>query len=135
MALHDPLAGAIERSVEHKKKLTEMAGDLLTGAQVCELLCIGQLEIVRRRDAGKLITISVGSEFHYPAFQFEDGDVLPGIETLLAAYKDYDCYVMIDMLLAPDDVFGGRNLLALIREGDDEAVRRYIAQDATVAFR
>ena len=59
MASHDPLAGAIEHSAEHKKKLTEMAGDLLTGAQVCELLCIGQLEVVRRRDAGTTFNFRV----------------------------------------------------------------------------
>lgn len=134
MALHDPLAGAIERSVEHKKELTKMAGDLLTGAQACELLCIGQMEILRRRDAGQLIAILVGSEFHYPAFQFEDGGVLPGIETLLVAYEDYDSLVIIDMLFAPDAVFDGRNLLSVIQDGDDEAVRRYAAQVAACGF-
>ncbi len=71
MASDTPLAGAIERSVEHREKLTEMAGDFLTSAQVCELLRIEQAELMERRKTGKLIAVQVDSSWRYPAFQFQ----------------------------------------------------------------
>ncbi|MCD9147195.1 MULTISPECIES: helix-turn-helix domain-containing protein [Rhodobacterales] len=134
MASHTPLAGAIERSVEHSEKLTKMAGDFLTSAQVCDLLRIEQAELVERRKTGKLIAVQVDSNWRYPAFQFQDRAVLRGIETVLAAHKGYDSFVVIDILLAPDAVFDGRNLLSVIQDGDDDAVRRYAAQIAGSGF-
>ncbi len=74
------------------------------------------------------------SEFAYPAFQFDDGALLPGIEAFLTACAGYDAIVWVDMLLAPDDTLGGSSLLAVIQDHDDVALRRYIAQDATEAY-
>jgi hypothetical protein len=67
----------------------------------------------------------------YPAWQFEGDSLLPGLETFLAAYEGYHSFVLVDMLLTPDDSLADRNLLTVIRDGDDEALRRYIAQDET----
>ena len=134
MASDTHLAGAIERSVEHREKLTKIAGDLLTSAQACKLLRIKTAELVERRKTGKLIAVQVDSSWRYPAFQFQNRAVLRGIETVLVAHKGYDPIVVIDILLAPDALFDGRNLLSVIQDGDDEAVKRYAAQIAGSGF-
>ena len=131
MTSHSHLAGAIERSVEHSEKLTKIAGDFLTSVQVCELLRIEEAELMVRRKTSKLIAVQVDSSWRYPAFQFQNRAVLRGIETVLAAHKSYDSFVVIDILLAPDAVFDGRNLLSVIQ---DDAVSRYAAQIAGSGF-
>ncbi|MDF3361940.1 hypothetical protein HLM50_12780 [Sulfitobacter sp. Ks41] len=111
--------------------LAEMSDDLLQAAQVCEILSIGRLELMRRRDTGRIIAILVETEFLYPAWQLEDGKVLPGIETFLSAYPGYDPICWVDMLLAPDPMFGDRNLLQVIKDGDSDLLQRYILQNKT----
>ncbi|WP_134679442.1 hypothetical protein [Paracoccus ravus] len=56
------------------------------------------------------------------------GEMLPGLELVLMAYEEYDPWVILDILLAPDSALGGRTLLEAIQEGDERAIARHIAQ-------
>ncbi|MGP3699630.1 hypothetical protein [Rhodobacter sp. NSM] len=124
----DPMAGAVGRSIEHQRRLTSMAGEMLTSSQVEDLLGIRRQAIDKRRSASRILALRRASDWLYPAFQFARGAVLPGIEAVLQAHGDTDPWVILDMLLAPDDALGGRTLLQCIEEGDAAAVARHIAQ-------
>lgn len=124
----DPLAGAVGRSIAHRRTLTEMAGEMLSSSQVEDLLGIRRQAIDKRRNAHKLLAVRVASDWVYPAFQFGTEDVLPGIEDVLQAHAGDDPWVILDILLAPDAALRGRTLLQVIQQGDAEAVSRHVAQ-------
>lgn len=124
----DPLKAAKERSIEHSRKLARMAGEMLTCAQVAQLLGIDHQKIEQSRKAGKLIAVHMSSDWLYPAFQFKAGGLLPGLEQVLAAYDYWNEWVILDDLLAPDDAFGGRSLLDVIRDGDEDEIHRKLRQ-------
>lgn len=124
----DPLVGAVGRSIAHRRKLMEMAGEMLSSSQVEELLGIKRQAIDKRRKAHKLLSVRMASDWVYPAFQFGKEDVLPGIEEVLQAHADDDPWVILDILLAPDAALRGRTLLQAIQQGDAEAISRYVAQ-------
>lgn len=121
-------AWAVGCSIALRSSLMEVAGEMLSGSQVEERLGIKRQEIDERRNANKLLAVRLGSDWQYPAFQFSDAGMLPGIENILRAHAEIDPWVILDILLAPDDVLGGRTLLQAIQDGDGEAVRRHVAQ-------
>lgn len=126
--LLDPLSGAAGRSIAHRCTLAELAGELLSSSQVEDLLGIKRLAIDKRRSANKLLAVRLASDWLYPAFQFGESGVLPGIEEVLQVHASDDPWVVMDILLAPDDALRGRSLLQAIQEGDDAAISRHIAQ-------
>lgn len=124
----DPLAGAIGRSIGHREEIAALAGEMLSSAQVSTHLGISRQAIDKRRKTGKLLAVRVGSDWLYPAFQFERGEVMPGFPAVLQAYAGVDPWVVIDAVLAPDDALGGRCLMDAIRAGDEAAVARHVGQ-------
>lgn len=124
----DPLAGAVGRSIAHRKRLSQLAGEMLTSAQVADLLGIKRQAIDKRRKAGKLLGIRMGSDWCYPAFQFTDDDVLEGLPAVLAAFEGAEPWVIIDSLLAPDEALGGCSPLDALRAGDRAKVTRWLNQ-------
>ncbi|SPF78093.1 DNA-binding protein [Pseudoprimorskyibacter insulae] len=128
MRASDPLSGAVGRTIAHRLRLRELAGEMLTSSQVEDLLGIQRKAVDKRRKAHKLLGLRSGSDWLYPAFQFGHDDVLPGIRTVLDAFRDSDPWVVLDILLAPDEGLGGRTLLNAVRERDADAVSRHLAQ-------
>lgn len=124
----DPLAGAVGRSIAHRRRLAEMAGEMLSSAQVEDLLGIKRQAIDKRRQANKLLAVRMAADWAYPAFQFGQDGVLPGLEDVLKAHADEDPWVILDILLAPDTALGGRSLLEALQDGDADAVARHVAQ-------
>jgi hypothetical protein len=124
----DPLAGAVGRSINHRDRLRQMAGEMLSSSQVEELLGIRRQAIDKRRKAHKLLALRMGSDWSYPALQFDGGEVLFGLENVLNAHAEKDPWVILDILLAPDEVLSGRTLLQAMQEKDEQAIARHIAQ-------
>lgn len=124
----DPLAGSIGRAKAHRQVLMKKAGEFLSDAEVENLLGADATEIAARREARHFLAVRLSSERRYPAFQFCDGAVLDGLGGLLKAHADSDPWVIIDTLLAEDDALRGRTLLQVLRERDEQAISRHIAQ-------
>lgn len=130
----DPLAGAVGRSIAHRDRLKQMAGEMLSSSQVEELLGIKRQAIDKRRKAHKLLALRMGSDWSYPALQFDGGEVLFGFESILSAYAEKDPWVILDILLAPDEALRGRTLLQAMREKDEQAIERHVAQAGSDGF-
>jgi len=124
----DPLAGALGRSIAHRRLLLERAGEMLSVGQVAQLLGISRQAIDKRRAARRILALRQGSDWLYPAFQFRDGEVLEGLAEVLEACAAMDGWSIVDILLAPDDALGGRSLLDLLHAGDHAQVARHLAQ-------
>ena len=107
----DPLAGAVGRSIDHRDRLRQMAGEMLSSSQVEDLLGIKRQAIDKRRKAHKLLALRMGSDWSYPALQFDGGEGLFGLESILAAHAEKEPWVILDILLAPDEALRGRTLL------------------------
>jgi hypothetical protein len=127
-ALSDPLAGAIGRSIDHRDRLRQMAGEMLSRSQVEEILGIKRQAIDKRRKSHKILALRMDADWSYPTLQFDGGEVLFGLEGILKAHAEQDPWVLLDILLAPDEALRGRSLLQAMQEKDEHAIARHIAQ-------
>lgn len=104
----DPLAPAFARSLENRKILLELAGPMMSSTQVANLLGLSRQAVDKRRTASRLLALRIGSDWQYPAFQFEEGVVLPDLERVIISQNGADAWVILDILLAQDSVLGGK---------------------------
>lgn len=130
----EPLAGAIARGADVRAGLAEAAGGMLSADEAGKALGISRQAVDKRRTAGKLLAVRVRGDWHYPAAQFRDGGVLPGIEDVVAGMADASAWSVLDFLLAPDDALDGRPPLAALRAGDLAPVHRLLAARKADAF-
>lgn len=122
----DPLAEARLRGLEMKQQLIEAEGGCLSDQEAAQILDISRQAVDKRRRQGKLIGISRGKHgYLYPAWQFTDaGEVLTGLESVLATLKDYDPWMQTAFLLDPNLRLGGQTPLAALRNGHlDEVIK------------
>jgi hypothetical protein len=130
----EPLAGAIARGAEVRTRLAETAGGLLSAAQVANLLGITRAAVDKRRTVSRLLALRIRGDWAYPAAQFQDGEVLVGIQDVLASMADASHWSILDFLLAPDDALGGRTPIAALRAGEVDLVRRLLSAREIDAF-
>ena len=84
-------------------------------------------EIVdERRRVGTLLAISEGSDWWYPACQFRQGEVVPGLTKVIRGLAAAGPWGMLDFLLAPNTVLAGRTPLQALLAGDRNAVLRLV---------
>ncbi|WP_147707021.1 hypothetical protein [Microvirga massiliensis] len=75
----DPLAPLLARNAEHRKELLRRAGGALSYEKAARRLGITREAIDEQRRAGTLLAIPEGSDWRYPACQFQVGDVVSGL--------------------------------------------------------
>ncbi|RWD96443.1 DNA-binding protein [Mesorhizobium sp.] len=130
----DPLVPALARNVEHRKLLIERAGGTLSAEDAGSLLGISRQAVDKRRRAGSLLALREGSDWRYPACQFDNTDVAAGIPDIVQAQTSSGPWVALDFLLAPDSSLGGRSPLEALKAGDREAVLRLLRSEAQDGF-
>ncbi|GLS32612.1 hypothetical protein GCM10007937_43220 [Mesorhizobium albiziae] len=130
----DPLVPALARNVEHRKLLIERAGGTLSAEDAGRLLGISRQAVDKRRRAGSLLAVREGSDWRYPACQFDETDVVAGIPEVVRAYTSAGPWMALDFLLAPDSVLGGRTPFEALRAGDRDSVLRILRSEATDGF-
>lgn len=122
----DPLAPALARGVEHRQTLLTLAGGVLSADQAGRILGITRQAIDKRRRAGTLLAVREGSDWRYPACQFENGQVVAGVPDVVRGFGSSSPWVALDFLLAPDTVLAGRTPLEALKAGDHDAVMRLV---------
>jgi hypothetical protein len=122
----DPLAPSLARNVEHRQTLITLAGGALSADEAGRILGITRQAIDKRRRAGALLAVREGSDWRYPACQFNHGEVVAGIPDIVRGFGSASPWVMLDFLLAPDTVLAGRTPLAVLKAGDREPVLRLV---------
>ena len=120
----DPLAAARLRGLQMKLELLERAGGALQPSEVAGLLRMSRQAVGKRRRNGKLLAVVTGRRgFEYPACQFGDGGVVPGLAEVLAAFDDdVDSWMRLSFLVSPLGSLGGDAPLDLLRLGEIEPV-------------
>jgi len=122
----DPFAAAHQRAVELKRHLLEAEGGALTVAEVAKRLGISKQAIDKRRRARKLLALETSRGFLYPAWQFSDDGVLPGLEQVLAALEAAP-WTQASWFLSGDSRLGDARPLEALRRGHLQQVLRAAA--------
>ena len=112
-----PLTGAMLRGQLAKRQLLDAGGGTLSSVEVAHLLGVSRQTVNNRRLKGRLIGVpSARGDYEYPAWQFADGGVLPGLERVLMALRDHHPWTQISYMLNPDIRLGGRAPLEQLRQ-------------------
>jgi hypothetical protein len=112
----DPLAPARLRGLEAKAKLADLAGGLLSAAEAAAALGITRQGIEKRRRAGRLLAVSLGRRgYRYPAFQFADGEALPGLDRVLPALQGRDPWTQLSFLVNARTELSGKSPVAWLQ--------------------
>jgi len=109
----DPLAALIARGAEQKLELLKEAGGGLSATDVSRLLHISRQAVDKRRREGKLLAVPRGSDYAYPACQFEDDRTVAGLPEMLVARKVNHPWATLAFLVTPEDELGCSPLQAL----------------------
>jgi len=122
----DPLAPLLARHVEHRQKLLQLAGGALSAEEAGRTLGITRQAVDKRRRAWTLLAVREGSDWRYPACQFHEGEILPGITDVVQGFATAGPWAALDFLLASDTVLEGRTPLQVLQSGDRDQVMRLI---------
>ncbi|MBD0321304.1 MAG: hypothetical protein ICV87_13275 [Gemmatimonadetes bacterium] len=111
---------ALARGALVKQEMIEAAGGCLTSSQVARLLGIGVTAVNNRRARRTILAVPLsGGEFGFPARQFAEHEVRPGIADVVKAAEGLGPWVLLSILL--DGAKGGS---ALMDRLDDPVVRQ-----------
>ncbi len=122
--VNDPLAAAKQRGREAKARILAAEGGTLSAEQAAQRLDIRIRAVEERRRAGRLIALPLDRRtWVYPAWQFVDGGILPGLELVLDDMIVKDCWMQTAFFLSGDPRLHGATPLAELRRGRVEEVR------------
>ena len=129
----DPLAGARARGVARRDELLAQAGGALSPAAVAERTGMSRQSVNNWRRKGQLIALPRGRrDFAFPACQFVEDRLVPGLDRVLAASALRHPLSQLEMLLAPSARMEGASPLALLRAGRVEDAVAVAAASSSV---
>jgi biotin operon repressor len=109
--------------IEKQRQVIQQAGGAFTAEEVAEFLGITRQAVDKRRTQGQLIGLTQGRRgYAYPAFQFEDGKTLQGLDRVVDALRDHDPWMQLIFFVNGDDRSGGESGLEVLRAGRVDAV-------------
>jgi hypothetical protein len=121
LAEDDPLAAARLRGLATREYILSAEGGAMKVGDVAALLGLTRQGVDRRRRAGKLLALSTGRHgYVYPAWQFTDEGVLPGLEATLQALQVQSPSMRAAFFLSGNLRLGGTSPLAELRRGHRE---------------
>ncbi len=121
-----PLAGAKLRGLRYREKMLTAEGGTLSSQEVAGILNISRQAVDKRRQAGRLIALSIGRRgYAYPAWQFDaEHGTLPGFEDVLEDLSGHDPWMQVSFMLNSNVYLDDRTPLEALRAGELNPVRR-----------
>jgi hypothetical protein len=116
------LVDARLRGVARMIELRKAAEPVLETGQVCKLLGVSRETIRKKVDRKQLLALPKGGDRVFPAFQFQDGDVVPGLDKVLEALETDSPFVALSFLLSKNPSFDGKSACELLQAGELERV-------------
>jgi hypothetical protein len=124
----DPLAAARQRGEQMKRDILATQGDLLDANEVAARLGLTPAEVEQRRCDGLLMAIPTEKgPFGFPAWQFTDDGLLPGLEDVLRVLDVDGEWTRAAFFLSGDIRLDWRTPLEMLLRGEIEAVRNAAA--------
>ena len=117
-AVRDPLAPARVRGIAARARLIDRAGGLLRLSEAAERLGVTTQAVNGRRSRETILAVPMpNGEWVYPACQFAEFGLVPGIGDFVRAFRDADPWTRLAVLLAPSGRYGGESALDLLKAG------------------
>jgi hypothetical protein len=110
------------RGLARAAALRKAAEPVLETGEVCALLGVSRETIRKKVDRKQMLALPKGGDRVFPAFQFKEGEVVPGLAEVLAALDTDSPFVALSFLLSKSPEFGGKSALELLRAGKLEPV-------------
>ncbi len=110
------------RGLARMAELRKAAEPGLETGQVCDLLGVSRETIRKKVDRNQLLAIPKGGDRVFPAFQFKDGDVLPGLGEVLSVFESSYPIVVLSFLLSQSPEFGRLTALEALVTGNRVSV-------------
>jgi hypothetical protein len=124
-ATGEPYREALRRGREVQKELLAAEGGVFSGAEVAELLGLSRQAVDKRRRAGRLLGVSSGRRgIAYPAWQFTEAGVLPGLEMVLSDLPIHTGWSPVLFMLSENAWLDNDIPLHALRRGEIDRVRR-----------
>lgn len=113
------------RTAHFRTEIADKAGGMFARADVAQLLGVTPAAVDKQRQRGQILGVLYGNDIRFPAVQFKDGVVVPGLKPVLAAFGDMNPWGQLQLLLAPLDGFGDApaSILDLLANGVGEDIR------------
>lgn len=124
--LQSPVIKARLRAEGMKQKLLELGGGTYTSQQVAELLGVQRQTVNKRVKAKALLAVERGKHgYLYPAFQFVDGNTLPGLpEVLRSLDPSIDPWMTLAFFLNRNAALGELTPREALQRGNVEGAVR-----------
>lgn len=121
-AIRDPLAPARVRGIAARERLIDRAGGMLRLNEAATRLGVTTQAINGRRSRKTILAVPMpNGEWVYPACQFVEHGLVPGISAFVRAFQDADPWTRLAVLLAPSSRYGGKSALELLKAGEEAA--------------
>ncbi len=119
----DPLLPSKVRGLGERERLLASEGGTWDAETVARHLHLTRQGVNRRRRAGALLGIDVGRRgYRYPAWQFDRGGTLPGLEAVLQTLQQHDPWMQLIFMVSANARLGSRTPLEALRSGEREEV-------------
>jgi hypothetical protein len=117
----DPLLPSKVRGLRERERLLAAEGGTWDAETVARYLHMTRQGVNRRRRAGALLGIDVGRRgYRYPAWQFERGGTLSGLEAVLQTLQQHDPWMQLIFMVSANARLGNRTPLEALRSGERE---------------
>lgn len=117
-ATADPLARARARGALAQREMLAVDGPPLRVGEVAHRLGISRQAVDKRRQAARLLAVSLGARtFLYPAWQFTETGVLPGLEQVLQILGDSPPWARLRFFVSGNHRLGEERPLDALRRG------------------
>jgi hypothetical protein len=110
------------RGLARLVELRKAAEPCLETGQVCELLGVSRETIRKKVDRNQLLALPKGGDRVFPAFQFKEGDVVPGFREVLEALDTDSPFVALSFLLSQSPDFGNQTAIGALQSKDQAKV-------------
>ena len=106
------------RALARVAELRKMAEPCLDTGQVCKLLGVSRETIRKKVDRKQLLALPKGSEDRvFPAFQFKEGELLPGMKEVLEVLPGDSPFVALSFLLSRSPFFRNKTAVDALKTG------------------
>lgn len=119
LAKSDPLIEPHIRGALSKRWLLEEEGGAVNGEELANLLSITRQAVDARRNSGKLLALTMGNrKYLYPLWQIREGEVLPGLDQVLAALDELGPWPKAQFMLEQNKWLDWETPLNRLRDGE-----------------
>jgi hypothetical protein len=111
-------AAAIARGVIAKKKMASAEGGAISPARAAQVLGVTERTVIKRWCAFRMIAWRDEKGVHFPVWQFRNGKLLSGVETVLKVFRSDDQWRLMLYFLGARRSLNLERPLDMLRRGE-----------------